>query len=71
MNSTDRTDIAKSVLEIAKRVLDNVKAGRIYPQGTVEWAEQIVRGNAPPDGRGEARAQEATSRARGFAEGRA
>lgn len=46
-NSSARTDIAKSVLEIARRVLDNVKAGRVYPQGTVEWAEQIVRGNTP------------------------
>lgn len=45
---SDRTDIAQSVLIIAKRVLENVANGRVYPQGTVEWAEQIVRGNTPP-----------------------
>ncbi len=47
-NSSERTDVAKSVLVIAQRVLENVTLGRVYPQGTVEWAEAIVRGNAPP-----------------------
>lgn len=44
---SERTDIVKSVLEIAKRVLENVDAGRVYPSGTVEWAKQIVAGNRP------------------------
>jgi hypothetical protein len=42
---SSRTDIAKEVLVIARRVLENVDAGRVYPAGTVEWAKQIVNGN--------------------------
>jgi hypothetical protein len=41
-----RTDIAKSVLAIAARVLENVTLGRIYDAKTVEWANHIVKANA-------------------------
>ena len=43
-----KTDIAKEVLVIAKRVLENVDLGRVYPDGTVEWANRIVASNPPP-----------------------
>lgn len=45
---SSRTDVARNVLEIASRVLSNVKAGRVYDAKTVEWAETIVRNNGRP-----------------------
>lgn len=58
-----RTAIANNIVEIARRVLENVALGRIYPQGTVEWAEHIVKTNTPPV---TSRAQPAQRRARVF-----
>lgn len=43
----NKTDVAKSVLVIAQRVLENAKAGRVYPKESIEWAERTVRQNTP------------------------
>ena len=43
--SSNRTAIAQSVLLIARRVLENAAAGRIYHWRTLEWAQQIVAAN--------------------------
>ena len=61
-----KTDVAKSVLLVARRVLENVKAGRVYSPREIEWAEDIVKANTPSD---HSRETQATTRARaGFAE---
>ena len=41
----NRTAIAKNVLEIARRVIENVGLGRVYDARTLEWAKHIVKAN--------------------------
>ena len=43
-----RTEIAELTLRIARTILENAKAGRVYDPLVVEWARQIVDGNAAP-----------------------
>jgi hypothetical protein len=44
-----RTDLAQAIIVIAKRILSNVAAGRVYPQETVRWAHFIVANNTPQE----------------------
>lgn len=43
-----RTFVAEQVLEIARRVLREQESGRPVDPERIAWAEQTLRGNAPP-----------------------
>lgn len=41
MNDDGKTAIARNVLAIAQRVIDNHKAGRIVGDDRLEWAHEV------------------------------